>query len=204
MYQNGVRYRTTDTTFTVKELAACESFTFDVALVGPIGYGPGSDGMVSLTTDFDHRSPPKNVAVRPPLTGSGDMAIISWSPPCVVLGSDSTGLGYRVNFRDVTLDKVGHVTVQPSRNASVQLPFEVHHGAVYEITVQTDAADSRPSPVVTLAGPAIPPPHQLSIGKPVGGNMTLYWRDQDIPQEIVSHNFTYVVWMSKDSSFRVF
>ena len=203
MYQNGVRNKTTDTTFTVRELAACESYTFDVALIGPIGYGPGSDRMVSLTTEFDHRSPPKNVAVRPAMSGSNDMAVISWSPPCVVLGSDSVGLGYRVDIRDVTLDKTSHVTLQPSRNASVQLPLEVHYGANYEITVQTDAPESRPSSVLTLAGPAIPPPHQLSIGKQVGGNVTLYWRDQELPHEIVSHNYSYIIWISKDSSFKV-
>ena len=111
MYQNGVRNKTTDTTFTVRELAACESYTFDVALIGPIGYGPGSDRMVSLTTEFDHRSPPKNVAVRPAMSGSHDMAVISWSPPCVFLGRYSLGLGYRVDTCDVTL--------QPSRNVSI-------------------------------------------------------------------------------------
>lgn len=203
MYQSGVRNRTTDTTFTARELVACESYTFDVAIIGPIGYGSGSDGMVSLTTEFDHRSPPKNVAVRPALSGSNDMAVISWAPPCVVLGSDSAGLGYLVDIRDVTLDKMSHVTLQPSRNATVQLPLEVHHGALYEITVQTDATGSRASGVVTLSGPAIPPPHQLSIGKQVGGNVTLYWRDQDLPHEIVAHNYSYVIWISKDSSFQV-
>lgn len=202
MYQSGVRNRTTDTTFTVRELVACESYTFDVAIIGPIGYGSGSDGMVSLTTEFDHRSPPKNVAVRPAMSGSNDMAVISWAPPCVVLGSDSAGLGYLVDIRDVTLDKMSHVTLQPSRNATVQLPLEVHHGALYEITVQTDATGSRPSGVVTLSGPAIPPPHQLSIGKQVGGNVTLYWRDQELPHEIVAHNYSYVIWISKDSSFQ--
>lgn len=203
MYLNGVRNRTTDTTFTVRELAACESYTFDVAIIGPIGYGSGSDGMVSLTTEFDHRSPPKNLAVRPAMSGSNDMAVISWAPPCVVLGIDSTGLGYLVDIRDVTLDKMSHVTLQPSRNASVQLPLEVHYGAQYEISVQTDATGARPSPVVTLSGPAIPPPHQLSIGKQVGGNVTLYWRNQDLPHEIVSHNYSYVIWISKDSTFQV-
>lgn len=203
MFQNGVRYRTTDSTFTVRDLAACESYTFDVALIGPIGYGPGSDGMVSLTTEFDHRSPPKNVVVRQPMSGSNDMAMISWSPPCVVLGSDLAGLGYRVDIRDVTLDKMSHVTLQPSRNASVQLPLEVHCGATYEITVQTDVPGSRPSASVTLAGPAIPPPHQLSIGKQVGGNVTLYWRDQELPHEIVAHNFSYVIWISQDITFQV-
>lgn len=159
--------------------------------------------MVSLTTEFDHRSPPKNVAVRPAMSGSNDMAMISWSPPCVVLSSDLTGLGYRVDIRDVTLDKMSHVTLQPSRNASVQLPLEVHYGATYEITVETDVPQSRPSAVVTLSGPAIPPPHQLTIGKQVGGNFTLYWRDQDLPAEIVSHNYSYVIWISSDITFKV-
>ena len=89
----------------------CDSYTFDVALIGPIGYGPRSDRMVSLAPEFDHRSPPKNVAAWPAISGSNDMAVISWSPPCVVLGRYSLGLGYRVDICDVTL--------QPSRNVSI-------------------------------------------------------------------------------------
>ena len=184
-------------------LKRCESYTFDVAIVGPIGFGPGSDRMVSLTTEFDHRSPPKNLVVRPIRPGASDQALITWTPPCVVLASDSEGLGYRVDIRDTNVNKTSHVTLSPSRNASLAHPLEVHYGANYEITVQTDAAGARPTSVVSFVGPSIPPPHQLTIGKAIGGNLTLYWRDQDLPTEIVAHNYSYVLWISKDSTFQV-
>lgn len=129
--------------------------------------------------------------------------MITWSPPCVVLSSDADSLGYRVDIRDTTMNKTSHVTLSPIRNASLQLPLEVHYGANYEITVQTDAVGARPTAVVSVAGPSIPPPHQLSIGKAVGGSPTLYWRDQDLPPEIVSHNYSYVIWISKNITFPV-
>ncbi len=160
--------------------------------------------MVSITTEFDHRSPPKNLAIRPARPGSSDQAIITWSPPCVVLASDSEGLGYRIDIRDTVLKKTSSVSLSPSRNASLQLPLEVHYGANYEITVQTDATGARPTSVVSLAGPSIPPPHQLTLGKAIGGNLTLYWRDQDLPHEILDHNYSYVIWISRDSEFKVF
>ena len=39
MFAAGVRFRTNDTAFTVKQLEACESYMLDVAVVGPIGFG---------------------------------------------------------------------------------------------------------------------------------------------------------------------
>ena len=159
--------------------------------------------MVSLTTEFDHRSPPKNLVVRPIRPGASDQALITWTPPCVVLASDSEGLGYRVDIRDTNVNKTSHVTLSPSRNASLAHPLEVHYGANYEITVQTDAAGARPTSVVSFVGPSIPPPHQVTIGTAIGGNLTLYWRDQDLPTEIVAHNYSYVIWISKDSTFQV-
>ena len=49
-----------------------------------------------------------------------------------------------------------------------------------------------------MSGPAIPPPHQLSLGRSSNGSLVLYWRPQELPHEIVSHNFSYVVWLGTD------
>ena len=79
MYQNGVRFRTNDTAFTLKHLDACESYVLDVAVVGPVGFGPGSQRMASVTTEFDRRSPPKNVQVGSLAAHRHDSSLLSFS-----------------------------------------------------------------------------------------------------------------------------
>ena len=199
MYQNGVRFRTTDTAFTVKQLDACESYIFDVAVVGPVGFGPGSDRMTSVTTEFDRRSPPKNVNVRFAPHSTVDV-LITWSPPCPVL---SSSLGYLISVKDVTMQKTSHFTLAPTKNATLEQPLTVHYGADYEISIQTDQSGSRPYGPMPLAGPPIPPPHQLSVGRETNGSLVLYWRDQDLPPEVVTHNYSYVIWISRDKEFKV-
>jgi hypothetical protein len=197
MYLEGVRYRTTETTFTVRNLDACESYIFDVALIGPLGFGPGSARRVSITTEFDHRSPPKNVQVQLSPRNVSD-AVISWSPPCAVLTTD---LGYLITVRDQTMKKVSHISLNPSKNTTLLLHLEVHFGANYEVSIQIDQANSRTYGPVAISGPPIPPPHQLSVGREHNGSLVLYWRDQDLPPEIASHNYSYTVWLSKDHTF---
>ena len=134
MYQNGVRFRTNDTAFTLKHLDACESYVLDVAVVGPVGFGPGSQRMASVTTEFDRRSPPKNVQVRF-APHSAVEALVTWSPPCAVLSSE---LGYLISVSDVTTPetpKTSHVSLSPSKNATLELPLTVHYGARYEVTI---------------------------------------------------------------------
>lgn len=199
MYQAGVRHRTTETSFTVRHLEACESYTFDVSIVGPLGYGMGSDKKISLVTDFDHHSPPKNVAVRLSPLNATDL-LISWSPPCAVLTTD---LGYLVTIRDTALKRTSHASLSPSRSTTLELHQAVHYGAVYEVLVEIDQPGARAFGPVSISGPAIPPPHQLSVGREVNGSYMLYWRDQDLPPEVASHNYSYIIWLSKDETFQV-
>lgn len=204
MYQAGARFRTTDMTYTVRDLAACESYMFDVAIVGPIGYGPGSGSMANIATEYDHRSPPKNVAVWPSRSGSRALAVINWRPPCGLVGTDPLGLGYRVDIRDEVVNMTSRHSLSASRNTSLQLAVEVHHGGQYTITVQTDVPGAKPSAPISFSGPPIPPPHQLRASATGEEGMPmLYWHDQDLPQEVAAHNYSYVVWMSPNNTFEV-
>ena len=71
-----------------------------------------------------------------------------------------------------------------------------------KVTIQTDQPGSRPCPALAVSGPAIPPPHQLSLGRSSNGSLVLYWRPQELPHEIVSYNFSYVVWLGTDTHFQ--
>ena len=199
MFLNGARLVTNDASVTIKQLDACESYTFDVAIVGPLGYGSGSERMVSLTTEFDRRSRPKNVNVRFAPHSSTDL-VLSWAPPCAVLSAE---LGYVVVVRDGVIKKASTVSLSATRNTTLQLPLKVHYGGRYEMTVRTDELDSLASAPIKVDGPSIPPPHQLSVGREADGTLILYWRDQDLPPEVVTHNYSYVIWISDDKNFDV-
>ena len=69
MLTGGQRINTTKTTVTVKDLHACESYSFVVAIVGPAGsasgpYGPPSTP-VEKSTKYNPGAPPKNLKVCP-------------------------------------------------------------------------------------------------------------------------------------------
>ena len=60
-------------------------------------------------------------------------ALVTWSPPCAVLSSE---LGYLISVSDVTTPetpKTSHVSLSPSKNATLELPLTVHYGARYEV-----------------------------------------------------------------------
>jgi len=198
MYQQGVRYRTDKTEFTVRHLEACEKYLFDVIVVGPYGYGPGTeDGFKLVITGFDHHSPPKNVDIQFSARNATE-ALITWSPPCDAL---TEGLGYLITVRDLTLKKTSHASLSPSRNDTIYFHQSFHYGADYQVSVQIDTTNSRPAGPLSVSGPRIPPPHQLSVGR-VNASLVLYWRDQDLPPEVASHNYSYYVWLSKSHTFK--
>ena len=200
MYLQGVRNRTQQTEMVIRNLDACEKYLFDVIVIGPYGYGLGTeDGFEAFITGFDQRSPPKNMEVHFSAHNATD-AVITWSPPCDAL---TEGLGYLITVRDLSLKKTSHASLSPSKNNTIHFHQALHYGAQYEIAVQVDRPDSRSCDPVTVSGPPIPPPYQLSVGREDNGSLVLYWRDQDLPPEVASHNYSYNVWIGKHHTFQV-
>lgn len=200
MYRQGERHRTNETKFTVRYLEACEKYLFDVIVVAPYGYGPGTkDGFEAVITGFDHHSPPKNLNVQFSAHNATE-AVISWSPPCDALTED---LGYLITVRDMTLKKTSHVSLSPTRNNTISFHQSFHYGVDCQVSVQIDTPNSRPAGPISVQGPRVPSPHQLSVGREANGSLVLYWRDQDLPPEVASHNYSYHVWLSNDHTFQV-
>ena len=59
----GTPLTTKDTTITVKDLHACEKYSFVVAIVGPQSFGPPSVP-IAVSTKFSPGAPPKNLQVN--------------------------------------------------------------------------------------------------------------------------------------------
>lgn len=68
----------------MRDLGACESYLFDIGLVGPYGPGPLSNQPHSIITQFNNKAPPKNLRV---LTDPHNHTVmtVSWSSSCPVM-----------------------------------------------------------------------------------------------------------------------
>lgn len=84
---------TTELSVSVRQLQACESYVFDVAVVGPLGAGPLSGRVQSLVTQFNTFSAPKNLRVERDPTNELNVTL-TWSASCPSLDAK---VGYRVS-----------------------------------------------------------------------------------------------------------
>lgn len=101
---------TTDLTISIRQLEACESFIFDVGIVGPLGAGPMSGRMVNLRTQYSPFASPKNVKiVKDPLRPT--FFKLLWSASCDTMDSQ---IGYRVcleiSFLELCIDDFAFVS----------------------------------------------------------------------------------------------
>ena len=203
LFERGVRHVTKDTALTVRDLDACEMYFFSVIVVElPFAFGSGSydgeDVFTTVATGRDLNAPPKKVAVRYS-AGSATDAEIVWSPPC---HPQNTSLDYLVTVRDLTLNSTLNFSLS-SNDSRLHLRQSFHYGADYEIFIQVDSPESRAFGPLAVAGPPIPPPHQLALERHNNGDMVLHWKDQDLPAQVVSQKYSYYVWLSADQLFEV-
>jgi len=201
LFERGVRHVTKDTALTVRDLDACEMYFFSVIVVElPFAFGSGSydgeDVFTTVATGRDLNAPPKKVAVRYS-AGSATDAEIVWSPPC---HPQNTSLDYLVTVRDLTLNSTLNFSLS-SNDSRLHLRQSFHYGADYEIFIQVDSPESRAFGPLAVAGPPIPPPHQLALERHNNGDMVLHWKDQDLPAQVVSQKYSYYVWLSADQLF---
>lgn len=88
------KFVTTELTAVIKDLAACESYTFDIGLVGPYGLGPLSGHLPTKVTYFNTKAPPKNLRVFTEPTNVTMMSI-TWSSSCPIMRDN---VSYIVSF----------------------------------------------------------------------------------------------------------
>lgn len=82
------KLETSNLSAVITQLSACETYTFTVGVVGPLGYGPLSRNWIELTTSPDPKAPPKRLTVTKDNENPLRMKL-QWAPPCEI--SESTG-----------------------------------------------------------------------------------------------------------------
>jgi len=182
------RFKTSMSTVTIKDLAACTDYLFTVAILRP-ALGKMSN-QKEVHTRFDPLAPPKDVEVK--------NRTVSWKPSCPAVAKQ---LGYVVTLKDLQFPETKTVRLEESSKSSLQHQFrenEVVPGGIYSVTVKTDKSGSKPSPEIKMRGAEIVPPTSVRIDNhDDNGGFRVSWADT-----IVSSVRKYVVILSEDPEFK--
>lgn len=187
---------TKDLSATVRDLGACETYLFDIALVGPYGPGPLSNQPHPVITQFNNKAPPKNLKV---VTSQRNHTImtVTWSSSCPVM-QDS--VQYTVTVTEVTRDLSSSTTLSPSNDVDLKQEFVTQYGGHYRVCVSTAVKEAIPGPCTEYHAAPLPTPHQLQILPEKNGSYILYWKESDIPTFMSDLKYHYVIWVSEGST----
>ncbi|XP_046384462.1 sortilin-related receptor-like isoform X2 [Ischnura elegans] len=198
----GPKLTTSELSATVKGLEACESYVFDVALVGPLGRGPLSTQPLNIVTHFDVYAPPKNLKVVADANNETVM-VVSWNSSCPQM---TDKIGYMITVTELSLQRTAHISLAPSANTALEHRIEGRYGGHYEFKVQTlpAASDektvglSMPSKPYIYTAPPIFPPHQIQVLPERNGSYIVYWKeDKAVTQQVPDGKYKYKVYVSE-------
>ncbi|XP_071441297.1 sortilin-related receptor-like isoform X2 [Hetaerina americana] len=198
----GPKYTTSDLNMTVKGLEACESYVFDVGLVGPLGCGPLSSHPLSVITHFDEYAPPKNLKVTADPKNETIM-VVTWDSSCPQMNGE---IGYMITVTELTHQWTTHISLAPTARTEMEHRLEGHYGGHYEFKVQTLPSSSAgktvglsmPSKPYIYTAPPILPPHQIQVLPERNGSYIVYWKDdKEIVRQIKEGEYRYKVYVSE-------
>ncbi|XP_075232916.1 sortilin-related receptor-like [Lycorma delicatula] len=189
---SGPGLTTTNLSTTVKDLAACEEYIFDVGLVGPYGPGPLSSEPFVVMTQFSTKAAPKNLTVYTP-SWNVSLMEISWSSSCKVM---QDAVSYIITVTEMNLGFESSVTLHPTKNITMTHRMETHPGGQYKICVSTDVEGAQTGPCVEHYAIQLPIPHQLQVLPEKNGNYFFIWKEPDLPASLQSKKIHYVLLVS--------
>ncbi|XP_068235638.1 sortilin-related receptor-like [Palaemon carinicauda] len=183
---------TTNTSYVIRGLEACETYKIGIMVGGPIGIGPVET--VQVSTGSDPLAPPKNVrAIRP--NPPGITMKITWEPACAYTKNVTK---YKLRITDGVKNETSYYQL-PS-NGSIQQSHEidVHYGGRYSISVSSALKDARYSQPVVCSGPPIPAPYELTFNP---SDESFFWRvNPSMPRKLLAKNNTFELYISKNSN----
>jgi len=195
-----VRNVTTETSFTVSNLHACQNYEFVVAIVDARGFGPPSVPF-SKMTKYSPGAPPKNLKAE--LKGDDPLIVnITWQPSC----PNTDRLSYVIAVTDVVIGKttVRKLASRQDTSYNLQVDKSLCFSAAYDIVVKTDVQGSTPSQTVHIEMPKIPAPEML-VNHPDLNSSThvIFWKIPDnkfkgyLKDLFKSNKLTYTVFVSE-------
>ncbi|XP_045625309.2 sortilin-related receptor isoform X2 [Procambarus clarkii] len=177
----------TNTTYVIRGLEACETYLVAVMVEGPIGIGPVSEKL--LQTVADPLAPPKNLHARL----ENMTLVITWEPSCPQ--SDNDDMQYLLIITDIIRRETSNYMLKKQDNHTQRHSVRAHWGGLYSISVCTSLARARLSRPVICPGPVIPPPYDLTYNPSDG---SFFWRrNRTLSHDILAKNISYVLYIAR-------
>ena len=200
---NGRRYVTNSSSFTVRHLDACESYSFVVAIVGPKGFSLPSSPFTKLTK-YSPGAPPKNLkaALDPE---NKTRIVLTWQSSCSTVDE----IGYLIFVEDVLSGKKNQVKLARQQLNLFRHVFEegVHFGTTYKFYVKTDDPNSVPSGPVNITTRPIPAPESLTYHPdPNSSTHVILWKIPEkkligyLLDDYKKGHITFKIYLSSNSN----
>ncbi|MPC12897.1 Sortilin-related receptor [Portunus trituberculatus] len=175
---------TTNTTFIIRGLDACEVYRVAVMVEQPFGLGPREETQVSMGADA--KAPPRNIQA----SLNNITMTITWKDSCPHDSSDDQK--YRLFVTETNRNVTSSYQLLSQKNLTRSHYIQIHWGGRYSIQMSTAANNAVLSDPVICNGPEIPPPFELTYM-----DSSFFWRDSpNLPKEITSKNYTYILHLS--------
>lgn len=157
---------------TLHDLMPCESYIISVGIFGPVGPGP----LVSpktYETKYNESKPPRNVEAK--MNEVKHQIELSWEHNCPLHGQYPSS--YMVTLTELSTNKTQ--TAELKRKGTKFLSHviqDVPDGAVYNISISTNAKNAE-KVTVTVKAPPLPPVRQLKVYPEKNGTYVVYWHE---------------------------
>ncbi|XP_044750079.1 sortilin-related receptor-like [Coccinella septempunctata] len=186
---NKPKLETTNLTATISQLAACETYTFTVGVVGPLGYGPLSRNWIELTTSPDPKAPPKKLTVTKD-DGNPLRMKLRWIPSC----ETSEGVSYIIKVYNQITNKTSRFGKKKIDGTPfVQHVFDVSYGGIYNVSVSTNETGAQFTAPMVYYAPPILPPYEVKVWVENNGSYILYWQERKLSPLVGSYKYEVVV-----------
>uniref|UniRef100_A0A8D9B9P9 Sortilin-related receptor n=1 Tax=Cacopsylla melanoneura TaxID=428564 RepID=A0A8D9B9P9_9HEMI len=191
----GHKLSTEKLSYSIRDLGACESYSFSVGIVGPVGLSILS-APVNVHTEFNNRAPPKRINVITPNKEDETNVTIRWSSSCPFM---RTQLGYVIHINETTRGQEARIIIPPTNNTDLSHDIQVEYGGVYNISIAPDSTNGQMSEEYVFVAPPLPPPHQVIVLPEKNGSYIIYWKEVVLPAKLKNIPFKYSVFAIEGS-----
>lgn len=172
------RIVTSATSAILTDLMPCESYLISVGIVGPLGPGPLGRNPLSLETEYNEKSPPRNVnTVVDPKKRE---LLVTWENNCPMASQNPS---YLITLHELTHNTTTTVVVKSPGTKVMEHKFtDIHAGAVFNVSVATKANGAIPIAQKVFAA-ELSAPRQLKVYPERNGTLVVYWRELSEPED---------------------
>lgn len=144
-----------------------------VGIVGPIGPGPLNRNPISIDTEYNEDSPPRNVKIS--IDAGTHVMLITWQNNCPMSTHNPI---YIITLTELTFNTTAMVELTHlAKNHTMEHKFlGIKDGAVFNVSVSSPGKTAIPV-VQKVYAPALPSPRQLKVYPEKNGTYVVYWKE---------------------------